>query len=103
MTSPTPDPSRVGTCAPSGLPAPGLVAILGAGPTGLDAALACVDAGWACTVYEAAPRVGGNVEVWGHVRMFTPWSMNVSHRMRTHLRRAGIRCPTARTIRAGTS
>jgi 2-polyprenyl-6-methoxyphenol hydroxylase-like FAD-dependent oxidoreductase len=32
---------------------PNQVAILGAGPIGLDAALACLAAGWPCTVHEA--------------------------------------------------
>jgi hypothetical protein len=61
------------------------IAILGAGPIGLDAALAAADGGYPFTLYEAAPRVGGNVRSWGHVRLFTPWSMNVSPRMRRRL------------------
>jgi hypothetical protein len=74
-------------------PAPQRVAILGAGPVGLAAALAVADAGWPFTVYEAAPRVGGNVARWGHVRLFTPWSMNLSDNMARHLRAAGIAPP----------
>ncbi len=69
------------------------MAILGAGPIGLDAALAGVDAGWEVTVYEAAPTVAANVRAWGHVRLFTPWSMNVSDRMRDHLARAALDVP----------
>jgi len=87
-------PTAAGALGPAGLsPTPGRVAILGAGPTGLDAALACVEAGWACTVYESAASVGGNVRAWSHVRMFTPWSMNLSRRMRVHLDAAGIAVP----------
>ncbi len=78
---------------PPRAPAPGHVAIIGGGPVGLDAALACVDAGWAVTVYEAAASVGANVREWGHVRLFTPWSMNVSDRMAAHLRAAGTPVP----------
>lgn len=72
------------------------VAILGAGPVGLDAALACADAGWPFTVYEAADTVAAHVRAWGHVRLFTPWDLNVSRRMRTHLPHApaGDGCPT---------
>ncbi|MEU3143064.1 hypothetical protein [Streptomyces sp. NPDC006999] len=72
------------------------VAILGAGPVGLDAALACTDAGWPFTIYEAADTVAAHVRAWGHVRLFTPWDLNVSHRMRTHLPNApqGRDCPT---------
>lgn len=74
-------------------PAPQHVAVLGAGPIGLDAALACVEAGWPFTVYESAPVVGANVRAWGHVRLFTPWSMNVSPRMSAHLANAGVPLP----------
>jgi NAD(P)-binding Rossmann-like domain len=74
-------------------PAPSRVAILGAGPVGLEAALAACDAGWPFTVYESAPQVGGNVTRWEHVGLFTPWSMNVSERMARHLRSAGKEPP----------
>jgi thioredoxin reductase len=57
------------------------IAILGGGPIGLDAALAAAAAGHDARVYEIEPTVGGAVRRWGHVRMFTPWSMNVSPRM----------------------
>src|SRR6185295_20049413 len=68
-------------------------AILGAGPTGLEAALAAVDGGFPFTLYEAAPSVAGNVRAWGHVRLFTPWELNVSPRMRRHLAAAGTEPP----------
>ena len=80
------------------------IAILGAGPTGLEAALAAVDAGFPFTVYEAAPTVAGNVRSWGHVQLFTPWDLNVSPRMRRHLEAAGREvpggpeCPTGREL-----
>jgi hypothetical protein len=61
------------------------VAVLGAGPVGLEAALAAAERGWEHTVYEATDRAGGNVRAWGHVRLFTPWEMNVSERMRAAL------------------
>ena len=56
------------------------IAVLGAGPTGLEAALAAHQRGWDVTVYESAPHVAGHVRAWGHVRLFTPWSMSVSPR-----------------------
>ncbi len=61
------------------------IAILGAGPIGLDAALAAAARGDDFTVFEAAPTVAGYVRRWGHVRTFTPWDMNVSPRMRAAL------------------
>src|SRR6187200_3029963 len=72
------------------------IAILGAGPVGLEAALAAAEAGHPFTIYEAASEAGGNVRAWGHVRLFTPWDLNVSPRMRRHLPDApsGSECPT---------
>lgn len=61
------------------------IAILGAGPIGLEAALAAAQRGDDFVVYEAAATVGGHVRRWGHVRTFTPWDMNVSPRMRAAL------------------
>jgi NADPH-dependent 2,4-dienoyl-CoA reductase/sulfur reductase-like enzyme len=56
------------------------IAILGAGPIGLEAALAAAERALPFTLYEADPEVGGHVRRWGHVRTFTPWEMNVSDR-----------------------
>ncbi|MGH7563696.1 MAG: hypothetical protein ACREK5_04655, partial [Gemmatimonadota bacterium] len=53
------------------------VAILGAGPIGLECLLRFRLAGWDADVYEMT-RVGESVRRWGHVRMFSPWRMNVS-------------------------
>jgi cation diffusion facilitator CzcD-associated flavoprotein CzcO len=61
------------------------IAILGAGPIGLEAALAAHEHGCEFTVYEAGQEPGANVRDWGHVRLFTPWDMNVSGRMRRAL------------------
>jgi len=61
------------------------IAVLGAGPVGLEAALAAAERGWPTTVYESDDQVAGNVRRWGHVRLFTPWAMNVSERMRAAL------------------
>ena len=76
------------------------IAILGAGPIGLEAALAAAEAGFEFTVFEAADQVAGNVRSWGHVQLFTPWSLNVSARARARLGEvdrappAGDECPT---------
>ncbi len=69
------------------------LAILGAGPTGLEAALAAAELGWPFTVYEAGARPASHVRAWGHVRLFTPWSLNVSPRMARHLEAAGAAAP----------
>jgi thioredoxin reductase len=57
------------------------VAVIGAGPIGVDAALAAHERGWGVVVFERLAQVAGNVRDWGHVRMFTPWSMDISSRM----------------------
>ena len=69
------------------------VAIIGAGPVGLDAALAAVVAGMDVSVLEAGPSVATNILDWGHVRLFTPWEMVVSPRMVVALRAAGHPVP----------
>jgi len=80
------------------------IAILGAGPTGLEAALAASDAGLPFTLFEASSGVAGNVRSWGHVELFTPWSMNVSERMRRALSEHGLEppdgdvCPTGQEM-----
>lgn len=88
MSEPTDGDRRAG--APGARPE---VAVLGAGPVGLEAALAAADRGWSFTVYEAGSRPAAHVRRWGHVRLFSPWSMNASTRMRARLAEAGREVP----------
>src|SRR5215210_3879835 len=74
------------------------IAILGAGPTGLEAALAAAARGHDFRVYEAAPRVAAHVRAWGHVEVFTPWDLNVSPRARAAL---GERAPSGDALPTG--
>lgn len=53
------------------------IAILGAGPVGLEAAHALADAGHDVCIYEQG-EVGQAIRHWGHVKFFSPWSLNVS-------------------------
>ncbi len=69
------------------------LAILGAGPTGLEAALAAVENGFAFTLYEASERVAGHVRDWSHVELFSPWGYDVSPRARRALAAAGVELP----------
>ncbi len=57
---------------------PAKIAILGAGPIGLEAALYARVLGYDVAIYEAGPRVAEAVCQWGHVKMFTPFGMNRS-------------------------
>lgn len=56
---------------------PARLAILGAGPIGLEAALYARFLGYDVDIYERGD-VGANVRRWGHVRMFTPFGRNRS-------------------------
>lgn len=70
------------------------VAIVGAGPVGMEAALAAAEAGVSFTLYEAGAHVGHNVLSWGHVGLFTDWDLNVSPRMQRWLERVGHEMPS---------
>ncbi|HQU43580.1 MAG TPA: FAD-dependent oxidoreductase [Pirellulales bacterium] len=56
---------------------PARIAIVGAGPMGLEAALYARFLGYDVDIYERG-EVAENVLRWGHVKLFTPWRQNVS-------------------------
>ena len=56
---------------------PAKIAILGAGPIGLEAALYARFLGYQVDVFERG-QIADNVTRWAHVRMFSPWNMNTS-------------------------
>ncbi len=56
---------------------PARIAVLGAGPIGLEAALYARYLGYDVDIYERG-SVAEHVLRWGHVRMFTPFGMNRS-------------------------
>jgi thioredoxin reductase len=58
-------------------PVPPRVAVLGAGPVGLEAALYARRLGLPVAVYERG-RPGEHVRRWGHVRLFTPFGYNTT-------------------------
>ncbi|MEW4490261.1 hypothetical protein AB1L42_19405 [Thalassoglobus sp. JC818] len=53
------------------------VAILGGGPVGLEAAVACAQSGLEFVLFERG-AIADNVQKWGHVQLFSPLSMNLS-------------------------
>ena len=55
------------------------IAVIGAGPIGLEAAAEATARGHEAVVYEAG-RVADHIRQWGHVRLFTPWHMAVTDR-----------------------
>jgi len=82
------------------IPSRNTLAVVGAGPVGLEAALAALDAGFDVHVFERG-EVGAHPLAWGHVRMFTPWRMNVGPVSRAHLEAAGWTMPDAEALPTG--
>jgi thioredoxin reductase len=61
------------------------VAVLGAGPVGLEAALHAATLKLPVTVYEKG-KVGEHLRAWGHVRLFSPFGMNSTPQGRARIR-----------------
>jgi hypothetical protein len=76
------------------------IAIIGAGPVGLEAALYARGLGHTPIVYERG-TVADNVASWGFVRLFSPWSMNASSLGRRTLKfeKPADACPTGHELR----
>ena len=68
------------------------VAVIGAGPIGMEAALEAGRRGWAVCVHDAG-QVGEHLRRFGHVTLFTPFSMNSTPEGRERLRSAGVDLP----------
>jgi thioredoxin reductase len=68
------------------------IAILGAGPIGLEAALYGASLGHDVHVYERG-RVAHNMKSWGHVILFSSWRMNHSALGARTLAQAGVALP----------
>lgn len=69
------------------------VAVIGAGPVGLAAAVQLVQRGLPVKVYEAGAEVATNLRDWGHVRVFTPWRYCVDRTAVRLLERSGWTMP----------
>jgi thioredoxin reductase len=82
------------------LPSRNSLAIIGAGPVGLEAAAAAIARGFDVHVFERG-EVGAHPIAWGHVRMFTPWRMNVGSHSRRLLEQHGWTSPDAETCPKG--
>ncbi len=77
-----------------------MIAIIGAGPIGLEAALAAEKAGLAFTIYERG-EIADAVRQWGHVRMFSPFAMNATSSGVARLRAAGHELPEPDALLTG--
>lgn len=65
------------------------IAILGGGPTGIEAALFAARRGFDVHLYELG-EIGAHVANWGHVTLFSPWELNRSPWGEDLLREKGI-------------
>ena len=76
------------------------IAIVGAGPVGLEAALAAIERGAEVEIFERGATADA-VGQWGHVRMFSPFGMNATPRGLERLGRAGVELPEANALLTG--
>ncbi|HEX5176077.1 MAG TPA: NAD(P)-binding domain-containing protein [Chthoniobacteraceae bacterium] len=76
------------------------LAIIGAGPIGLEAALAAPRDDYDLTVFERG-EIGASIVCWGHVRMFSPFGMNSSAAGRGLLAANGIAAPPCDALLTG--
>jgi thioredoxin reductase len=82
------------------VPSRNTLAIVGAGPVGLETAVTALDRGFDVHVFERG-EVGAHALAWGHVKMFTPWSMNIGPTSAAHLARSGWTPPRAEEFPTG--
>ncbi len=82
------------------MPARNSLAVIGAGPIGLEAAVAGLDAGLDVHVFERGD-VADHMRAWGHVQMFTPWRMNVGRASAARLAGSGWKRPDPESCPTG--
>jgi thioredoxin reductase len=71
---------------------PARIAIIGAGPIGLEAAVFARLSGYEVAVYERG-SLAQNVRNWGHVRLFSPFGLNASPWGRECIEGLGLTLP----------
>ncbi|MFH1804139.1 MAG: NAD(P)-binding domain-containing protein [Pseudomonadota bacterium] len=69
------------------------VVIIGAGPVGLAAAAQCAGYGISAVILERGPQVAQSLRAWGHVRVFSPWSLIIDRAARKLLGTTGWQGP----------
>ena len=69
------------------------VAVIGAGPVGLAATAHLIARNIPVRLYESGDTVAANVRDWSHVRLFSPWSLNIDHAAKAILKRHGWQEP----------
>ncbi len=79
---------------------PRRIAIVGAGPIGLEAALFAKNSGYEVDVFERGETCR-NVQSWGHVRLFSPFGLNASAWGQDALNREGQDVPAEDDLLTG--
>jgi cation diffusion facilitator CzcD-associated flavoprotein CzcO len=77
------------------------VAVIGAGPVSLAAAAHLITRKIPVKVYEAGDTIAANVRVWGHVRLFSPWSFNTDQAAKAILKQHGWQEPPCDALPTG--
>lgn len=85
----------------AGTPAILPVAIIGAGPIGLAAAVHLMDRGHDAVVLEAGAAPAASLRRWAHVRLFSPWNYLVDPIARRHLEATGWHMPDPEVLPTG--
>ncbi len=76
------------------------LAIIGAGPTGLEAAARAARAGVRTVLFDAG-AVAAHVDAWGWVRLFSPFELNAGPAGLALLRGQGVRLPAPDALLTG--
>ena len=76
------------------------LAIIGAGPVGLEAAARAARGGTAAVLLDAGP-VAAHLRAWGWVRLFSPFELNAGPAGVAVLRGQGVRLPEAEALLTG--
>ncbi|WP_262675009.1 NAD(P)-binding domain-containing protein [Paenibacillus sp. J5C2022] len=77
------------------------VAIIGGGPIGLAAAAHLVTRGESFILFEASAQIAGNVNQWGHVRVFSPWQYNMDNAAKQLLEATDWQSPNEQAFPTG--
>lgn len=76
------------------------IAIIGAGPIGLEAALTAMEQGFRVEIFERG-KIADAVRQWGHVKMFSPFTMNSTARGIARLHCAAASLPRPNELLTG--
>lgn len=77
------------------------IAIIGAGPVGLAAAAHAVLRGLRPLIFERGPGTGHAMRQWGHVGVFSPWSLNIDRAARQLLEQTDWAAPDGDALPTG--